>query len=254
MEKTTIPSNSRLNLPSLALVIRCLFTGYLLTIGLGFFIAGGQVLLTHGMADGKLGLSVDDVVYSYYGNRENSLLQAKLNGSMKDKAPPQVRAILIKWAKNDAPKNQWRTDIRPLMQQHCNHCHGEMPGLPDFRLYEDAKKVAGVNKGASVNSLTRVSHIHIFSIGFIFFFMGIIFSLAVGIPCWLKIFCISLPFVALILDVLSWWLTKFHPNFAWLTIISGVSYSVVFIFMWFTSLYQMWISARKGGYYSNEWQ
>jgi len=252
MKKTSTPNY--VNLPSLALVIRCLFTGYLLTIGLGFFIAGGQVLLTHGMADGKMGLSVDDVVYSYYGNRNNSLLQAKLKGSMKDKAPPQVRTRLIKWAQNDAPEEQWETEIAPLFRHNCSQCHGVMPGLPDFNHYLDAKKVSGVNKGASVNALTRVSHIHIFSIGFIFFFMGIIFSLAVGIPRCIKIVCICLPFAALILDVLSWWLTKFHPNFAWLTIISGFSYCFVFMFMWCTSLYQMWISPRKKTYTSNEWQ
>jgi len=55
-------------------------------------MAGAQILLTHGMADGKLGLSMDDIVYSYYGN---SRLEAKLNGSMKDKAPEDVRAKLI---------------------------------------------------------------------------------------------------------------------------------------------------------------
>jgi len=239
---------------SLPLVIRCLFTGYLLTIGLGFFMAGAQVLLTHGMADGKAGLSVDDVVYSYYGNRENSLLQAKLNGSMQDKAPPQVRTQLIKWAQNNSPKEQWQNEIAPLFQQYCSQCHGVIPGLPDFNQYLDAKKVAGVNKGASINALTRVSHIHIFSIGFIFFFMGIIFSLAVGIPNWFKILNICLPFAALIIDIMSWWLTKLHPNFAWLTIISGFSYSIAFAFMWCTSLYQMWVSARKGGYHSNEWR
>jgi hypothetical protein len=49
-------------------------------------MAGAQIILTHGMADGKLGVSVDDIVYSYYGNRSGSKLEAKLNGSMKDKA------------------------------------------------------------------------------------------------------------------------------------------------------------------------
>jgi hypothetical protein len=31
-------------------------------------------------SDGKPGLSIDDVVYSYYGNRSNSKLENKLNG------------------------------------------------------------------------------------------------------------------------------------------------------------------------------
>jgi hypothetical protein len=50
-----------------------------------------QIMLTHGQSDGKPGLSIDDVVYSYYGNRSNSKLENKLNGSMKDKAPVKER-------------------------------------------------------------------------------------------------------------------------------------------------------------------
>jgi len=39
---------------------------------------------------------VDDLVYSYYGNRGGSKLEAKLNGSMKDYAPGEARLELIK--------------------------------------------------------------------------------------------------------------------------------------------------------------
>ena len=40
-----------------ALPVRTLFTGYLLVIGLGLMMSFAQILLTHGMADGELGLS-----------------------------------------------------------------------------------------------------------------------------------------------------------------------------------------------------
>ena len=85
-------------LPWLSLSMKMLFTGYLVTISLALLMAGALILMTHGMADGKFGLSVDDLVYSYYGNRSGSTLEAKLNGAMKDKAPPQVRIEIIKWA------------------------------------------------------------------------------------------------------------------------------------------------------------
>ena len=94
-----------LNLPSISLPLRALFTGYLLVTGLGLLMAGAQVLLTHGMADGKLGISIDDIVYSYYGDRGNSRLEAKLNGSVKDKAPVDVRTKIIYWCKMALKKN-----------------------------------------------------------------------------------------------------------------------------------------------------
>lgn len=248
-------TNGWLNLSSLGLSIRVLFTGYLLATGLGLLVAGGQILLTHGMADGKFGLSVDDIVYSYYGNRTNSKLENKLNGSMKDKAPTEVRADIIKWVRDGAPKSEWDNRIQSQFQNHCVSCHGVIPGLPDFNRLDSVKQVAKIDEGASIDSLTRVSHIHLFSIGFIFFIVGFIFSFAAGIPTWLKTTVIATPFLFLIVDVFSWWLTKAHPGFAWLTILGGIGYSLASLFMFTTSLYQMWwVPVRDRQRHANAWR
>lgn len=228
------------NLPSLGITIRSLFTGYLLVIGIGLLVAGGQILLTHGMADGKFGLSVDDVVYSYYGDPQSSKLENKLNGSMQDKADRVVRQDIIKWVREGAKKQQWDVKIEQHFTNNCIKCHGVIPGLPDFKSYEGVLPSAKIDEGASIDSLTRVSHIHLFGIAFIFFFVGLIFSLSVGIPTGLKTLAIVMPFAFLIIDVLSWWLTKVHPNFAWLTIISGLGYTIASGYMWTISLIQMW--------------
>ncbi len=243
-----------LNLPSLGLSVRVLFTGYLLAVGFGLTMAGAQILMTHGMADGKLGLSLDDIVYSYYGDRNNSKLENKLNGSMKDKAPPKVRLEMIKWARQGASREAWEGGVKELFQKHCVSCHGILPGIPDFNDYEIVQEVAKTDKGISIASLTRVSHIHLFGIAFIFFLVGLIFSLSVGIPKWLKELAMLMPFLFLILDVISWWLTKLSPAFAWLTLIGGVGYTIASAFMWITSLYQMWVLPRKRRAYEvNAW-
>lgn len=244
-----------LNLPSLGLSIRMLFTGYLLTIGFGLLMAGVQILLTHGMADGKLGLSIDDIVYSYYGNRNNSKLESKLNGSMKDKAPDEIRAKLIHWARDGAPEDQWHETISDHVQMYCAGCHANIPGLPNISEYDAMKEAAATDQGATVDSLTRVSHIHLFGIAFIFFIMGFIFSFAVGVPKWLKELVILLPFLFLILDIISWWATKWVPAFAWFTMIGGVGYTLASTFMWFTSMYQMWVMPYNGkDYCVNTWE
>lgn len=234
------------NLPSLGITIRSLFTGYLLVIGIGLLVAGGQILLTHGMADGKFGLSIDDVVYSYYGDRQSSKIENKLNGSMQDKADRVVRQDIIKWVREGADKQQWDIKIENHFNNNCIKCHGVIPGIPNFTSYEGVLPSAKIDEGASIDSLTRVSHIHLFGIAFIFFFVGLIFSLTVGIPTWLKTVTIVMPFVFLMIDVLSWWLTKIHPSFAWLTIISGLGYTVASAYMWFMSLMQMWWYPHKG--------
>lgn len=227
-------------LQDLTLPRKALFTGYLLAIGLGLLMAGGQILLTHGMADGKFGLSIDDIVYSYYGDRNGSKLEAKLNGSMKDNAPPEARLTMIKWARAGAPANEWETAIKPLTEQYCAGCHANLPGLVNIGEKDAMLKVAATGGGASIASLTRVSHIHLFGIAFIFFFVGWIFSYATGFSTLVKAGLIFFPFAFLILDVASWWLTRLNPNFAWLVMIGGFGYSLASTVMIFTSLYQMW--------------
>ena len=245
---------SQMNLPSLGIAVRTLFTGYLLVMGIGILMSLAQILLTHGMADGEIGVSVDDVVYSYHGNRNSSKLEVKLNGSMKDKANDESRARLVKWAREGAPLEHWKKEIQPIFAENCVQCHANIPGLPSFTEYEATAEVAKTDMGASVDSLTRVSHIHLFGIAFIFIFVGYIFSLAVGFNEKVKATIIAIPFGFLIIDISSWWITSVFPGFAWFTIIGGFGYMFAFAIMWFTSMYQMWILPRNGKTYDvNEW-
>ena len=226
-------------LENMALPVKALFTGYLLVVGLGLLMSGVQIMLTHGMADGELGLSMDDMVYSYYGNRGGSKLEAKLNGSMKDYAPGEAKLALIKWARDGAPEAEWESNIKPITDEFCVACHGGMPGLINVGEKEVLTEVAAVDSGASVTTLTRVSHIHLFGIAFIFFFIGLIFSFATGFSPMVKSLLIFTPFMFLILDVAAWWLTKMSPGFAWLVMIGGFGYSLASTVMIFSSLYQM---------------
>jgi len=100
--------------------------------------------------------------------------------------------------------------------------------------------LTAVDTGVSVYTLIRVSHIHLFGITFIFFIMGFVFSHALIKPIWLKCVVIGIPFLAIILDIMSWYLTKLHPGFAWVVYLGGIGMALSFAFMWITSIYQMW--------------
>lgn len=246
--------SQKANLPSIGLSLKVLFSGYLCVIGFGMAMSGLQILLTHGMADGSLGLSLDDIVYSYYGNRGGSLLEAKLQGTMKDKASFEDRATIVKWVQSGSPREDWDAEIHAIYATNCVKCHGTIPGLPDFTTYEKVKPTADIDEGATVSALTRVSHIHLFGIAFIFFFMGLIFSLAVKTPRIVKVLVIGFPFLFIIIDICSWWLTKWYPGFALLTIIGGIGYYLSAAYMILGSLYQMWILPRSGKVYeTNSW-
>jgi len=166
---------------------------------------------------------------------------------MKENGTPEARIEIIKWARDGAPEAEWNTHIKETFAQNCVMCHSVMPGIPDFTKLEDAKKAAETNTGASIQHLTRVSHIHLFGISFIFFFVGWIFTYSTGFSPKIKALIVFTPFAFLIVDVASWWLTKWNPNFAWLVIIGGIGYSVASSIMIFTSLYQMWITPLRQG-------
>ena len=234
-------SSNKLNLPGFSVSVKALFTGYIMVVGLGLMMAGLQVMLTHGMADGKFGISVDDIVYSYYGNRSGSKLESKLNGSMADKASAEEKFIIIDWVKEgSADKEVWQETIKPIIDKNCIMCHAHMHGM-ELGEYEQLAAYAEVDEGASLSNLAKVSHIHLFGISFIFFFVGLIFVFAVGFNKWIKATIIIVPFVFLIVDIAAWWLTKINPGFAWFVIVGGVGYSLAAAIMLFTSLYQMWI-------------
>ena len=223
--------------------IKVLFTGYLCTVGIGYLFALIQILFTHGMADGKFGLSVDDIVYSYYGNRSGTVLEKQLNGAMKANAPDQERFKIMEWVRDGSDAEAYKDDgIEQIIESRCVMCHNkEASGIPSFSNFEGLKPYTTEDTGATFASLTRVSHIHLFGISFIFMFVGLIFSFAETTTTQYKCIAIGMPYGFLIADIMSWWLTKIHPMFAWLVIFAGMGMGISFMFMWVTSILEMWL-------------
>jgi len=223
--------------------VKVLFTGYLTAVAFGYFFALVQILFTHGMADGEFGLSVDDIVYSYYGNRSGTVLETKLNGSMKDNATDPERFVIMQWDRDGAKHSEYISlGVKKIIDNKCVMCHNEgASGIPDFTDFEALKELTKQDEGATFASLTRVSHIHLFGISFIFMFVGLIFTFAETSTNKYKCIAIGMPYIFLVVDILSWWLTKLHPIFAWLVIFAGGGMAIAFAFMWTVSILEMWL-------------
>ncbi len=222
--------------------LKVLFTGYLTTVAVGYFMALIQILFTHGMADGEFGLSIDDIVYSYYGNRSGTVLETKLNGSMKTMASDHERFEIIQWIRDGADEATYSVSgVEDIVNARCVMCHNqEASGIPDYSKFEGIASVTEQDEGATFSSLTRVSHIHLFGISFIFMFVGIIFSFSETSRNRYKCIAIGMPYLFLIVDILSWWLTKLHPSFAVLVMFAGGGMAISFGFMWLVSVLEMW--------------
>jgi len=233
---------SKIELKALDTPLKVLFTGYLTTVAIGYVFALIQILFTHGMADGKLGLSIDDIVYSYYGNRSGTLLENKLNGSMKGKATEEENFVIMQWARDGGGQTDYvNHGVKKIIETKCEICHNEnASGIPDFGEFSELHETTLEDEGATFSSLTRVSHIHLFGISFIFMFVGLIFSFASTVPSKYKSIAIGMPYAFLAIDILSWWLTKLHPMFAILVMVAGSGMGFSFAFMWLMSVKEMW--------------
>ena len=224
---------------------RVLYTATLLVLGLGYLFALIYLFHTYaGRGTGnKMMLSYEDLVVAYSGSGHGSRLESALRGPMSSMLPPDEINVVIAWVQGGSDRATYEKDIKPTIDKRCMSCHdGSNPHLPNLSGYDNIKKVTEQDTGADVFTLVRVSHIHLFGLTFIFFIMGLMFTHAYVRPVWLKCSIVALPYVAIIMDVSSWYFTKlFHP-FAWVVMFAGAMMGLCFAFMWVVTMYQLWFS------------
>jgi hypothetical protein len=226
--------------------LRTLYTATLLVLGLGYLFALIYIFTTYaGRAGGNPWmLSYQDLVVAYAGSGKSSRLEAALKGPMSTMLPHEEVDAIAVWLQEGADRARYEKDIKPTLEKRCMSCHdGSNPHLPNLSTYDNLKKVTEQDTGANIATLVRVSHIHLFGLTFIFFIMGTMFSHAYVRPVWFKCAVITAPFIAIVMDVSSWYFTKlFHP-FALVVIAAGGVLGLCFATMWIVTMYQLWFSA-----------
>ena len=226
--------------------LRVMYTAALLVLGLGYMFA--LIYVFHNYA-GRAGgnpwmLSYQDLVIAYSGTGKGSRIESALRGPMSTMLPPDDAQKVILWAREGADRARYDSEVKPLLDQRCMGCHdGSNPHIPKLAAYDDVKKVTGQDTGADIFTLVRVSHIHLFGLTFIFFLMGTMYSHAYVRPVWFKCTVVALPFLAVVMDVSSWYFTKLYHPFAWMVMIAGGLMGLCFAVMWLTTMYQLWFSA-----------
>jgi hypothetical protein len=222
--------------------MRSLFTGALLVVGMGYLFAILYVFAAHSEADGKPGLSVEDIKITYSGSTETTPLEKALRGPMSGMLSARDLSLVVEWIREGARKRAFEADIDAIFEANCISCHdGSNPHLSNLDGFENVALVVEQDTGADLYTLVRVSHIHLFGLTFIFFIIGFIFSHAYLRPLWLKHVIILAPFAGVIADVLGWYLTKVFTPFAWVVLVAGAINGAAFAAMWCISMYQMWL-------------
>ncbi len=220
---------------------------FLITIGLGYLFALAHTFYSHEGRDGQPGLSVEDVQIAYYGEHQQTRLGAALNGAMGGNLEfPEQKQIIFDWIENGSNVDEFNANVAPILNENCVACHSEDSGmnLPPLTTFEEAKNLTHADTGASVQSLVRVSHIHLFGIAFILFFVGRIFILCEMRPM-VKRVMVLVPFIAILLDILSWYITKVIPGFSYVVVLAGGLMGLSLAGQILVSLYQMWFYKPK---------
>jgi hypothetical protein len=224
---------------------KLLYTSFLLLIGLGYLMAVGFLYVSHEGNDKKPGLSVEDVAYSYYGNRSGTRLEAAIRGPMAGYIGEEDRNVLVAWLKDGAGEDHFEKEIKPIMENNCTVCHSKASGMPliDYTTYQGLHEVAQVDTGMSLASLLRVSHIHLFGISLLLFALGFIF-IQCEINVWFKRLLVLSPMIAVFVDVLSWFLTKWDSHYAVVVVLAGGLLGASMALQIVISLYQIWFLKR----------
>lgn len=227
---------------ALPLSTRMVYTMTLLVLGTGYMFAMLQVFFSHAGLDGNAkNISAEDIRVAYHGSESDTRLETALKGPMSEMLPAEERAEIFKWVKDGAANEGFEASVKPILDSRCLACHdGSNPHQPKLTSFEEVSKLVAKDEGATIPTLVRVSHIHLFGITFIFFIVSSIFTHAYMRPLWLKCVVIVLPFLTILTDIFSWYLTKYFPGFAWFIIGSGALMGISFAIQWVVSMWQMW--------------
>lgn len=219
---------------------------FIILLGIGYLFAMVMIYVTVAYQDGKPGLSTADIVIKYHGNRSGTKLEGALGGKMQMYRTPDEYTAIVSWIHTGADKPGYDKVVSPILARKCLGCHSPASGmgLPDLSSYEQLMPMVQMDTGESFGSLVKVSHIHLFGVSIVFYLLGRIFILS-EMPPWLKRAIVAIPFLAIVMDIGSWWLTRYANVFAYAVMIGGALTGVSFAIQAFTSLYQMWIYKPK---------
>lgn len=232
-----------ISLRSLPTTLRVLFSCFLIMIGIGYLTALSYLFLVDVEPHRKEGQRVvEGISEKYHGSTSGTRLEAALKGTMADKLTPAERDQVLQWVHAGASRDGY-AKIAPILTQKCATCHNAQSGLPISPLtsFEEVQKVTQIDTGLSLLQLTRVSHVHLFGISIIFLLTGAIFSLS-ETPTWFRVAVLIAPYLAIVMDIGSWWVTKYYsPVFAYVVLLGGAFMGLSLACQILLSLWEMWI-------------
>jgi len=245
------------SLRNLSMPLRVLFTCFLLMLGIGYLAALAYLFLVDVEPHASKGQGVVEGIAEKYHGRP-TLLETALQGAMSDRIGGPDKRRILQWVRAGAKPDDFAA-IKPVLDANCVECHSANSKLqkksggplPSFETYEGLSALADVDTGPTIAQLAKVSHVHLFGISIIFVLTGFIFAQS-DTPSWFRIGLIVTPYVAILADVGSWWLTKWDTFFAGVVIVGGALMGLSLACQILISLWEMWIAGPDSRWLAQE--
>ncbi len=243
------PDLTEIKLADLSPLLKSVVTLFLVMIGMAYLVSMFNLYLTYNLVDGEAGLTVEDLRRSFYGQRNETLLAAKIDGgSMEQFLPvPGHKEAILSWLQDGSSEEDFQK-IQPIIQENCLTCHapGGLMGLKrPLDTYERVQAVTVVDRGEPIALWARVAHTHLMSLALVFLCLGVIFSFC-GVGQKMKLLVMPMPFVALFLDFGARALIKYFPVFVYVMAFAGALMGLSMLMLTVGPLYDMWIRGRRG--------
>lgn len=244
------PGLAALNQPS-----RILLTLFLLGVCAALAAGEGNVLASHAAADGRPGLSMEDLRRVFHGRPGWTLIASKIDGgSMEKHVPvPSERKVILDWARGGAPREGF-DPVAKVLDLRCVKCHsagGEKEGSPFAEIreagarYDLVVRYAAPDRGMSLAARTTTTHAHLFSLSVLLGLLGFVFLFTNTRPR-VKTAAVVLPFAGMFVDVGCWWLAMASPAFVAGIVAGGALLAAGILVLVVRPLWEMWGPSAKG--------
>jgi hypothetical protein len=242
-------------LRALALPGRLLLTLFLLGATAGLAAGEGNVLATFSGADGRPGLSMEDLVRAFHGRPGWTLIASKVEGgSMEKQVPvPSERKAIVAWAAGGAQREEFE-EARKVLDLRCVKCHspgGEKEESPFAEARETGarwdlvSRYAAPDRGMSLAARATTTHAHLFAMSTLYGLLGAAF-LFTNTRRGVKAAAVALPFLGMFVDIGSWWLAMLHPGFCWTIVAGGAMVAAGTAVLVARPLWEMWGPRPQG--------
>ena len=167
------------------------------------------------------------------------LKKAVLTNMKQYFATEQERHAVLEWLDQGSERKRFYR-IYPIIERRCLACHGAGMSRGDVSLVDWADTLEVVlEPGVPTRKLLQQTHVHLFGMGFLLLVVSFFWSRA-RFSRRLRLSLILSLYLALSIDISSWWLAKFSSFFASMIWLSGmVLYPSLFLVLLLT-IYDLW--------------